>query len=55
MTFKSQQENWEALAETDPLWAVLSEPEKRGNLWDVGEFYRSGWTRRRRWSSSCRP
>jgi SAM-dependent methyltransferase len=42
VSFKSQRENWEALAETDPLWAVLSEPLKRGGKWDEEAFYATG-------------
>jgi SAM-dependent methyltransferase len=33
---------WEALAQADPLWAVLSEPEKAGRQWDVDAFMASG-------------
>ena len=33
---------WEELARTDPLWAVLSQPEKRGNRWEIEEFFRTG-------------
>jgi ubiquinone/menaquinone biosynthesis C-methylase UbiE len=34
--------HWEALAKQDPLWAVLSYDEKRGNRWDVDEFFATG-------------
>lgn len=33
---------WEALAQSDPLWAVLSEPEKKGRRWAVDEFMATG-------------
>lgn len=33
---------WEALAEADPLWAVLSMPEKKGRRWHVQDFMRNG-------------
>lgn len=33
---------WDAHAETDPLWAVLSDPEKRGRRWSLQEFMRNG-------------
>jgi SAM-dependent methyltransferase len=33
---------WEALGREDPLWAVLSDPAKRGNRWDEEEFFRTG-------------
>lgn len=33
---------WNALGEHDPLWAVLSEPSKRGRRWYVSDFFASG-------------
>jgi SAM-dependent methyltransferase len=33
---------WEALARSDPLWAVLSEPDKRARAWDVEAFFETG-------------
>ncbi|MDR0182896.1 class I SAM-dependent methyltransferase [Lysobacter arvi] len=39
---KSVADTWETLAQIDPLWAVLSEPEKRGRRWDVAEFLETG-------------
>jgi len=33
---------WEELARTDPLWAILSEPSKRGNRWEANQFFRTG-------------
>jgi len=35
-------QDWEQLAAEDPLWAVLSDPARRGNGWDVGEFLETG-------------
>lgn len=29
---------WEDLGRTDPLWAVLTDPERRGGGWNVDEF-----------------
>jgi SAM-dependent methyltransferase len=34
--------NWEALAEDDPLWAVLTDPQLRGRAWGLDEFLASG-------------
>ena len=42
MTFEWQRQNWEQLAEKDPMWAVLSRPEKRNGHWDRDEFYATG-------------
>jgi ubiquinone/menaquinone biosynthesis C-methylase UbiE len=34
--------NWNALAEFDPLWTVLSDPEKKFGKWDPAEFFGTG-------------
>ena len=33
---------WSTLGRDDPLWAVLSRPDKRGGRWDIGEFFATG-------------
>jgi SAM-dependent methyltransferase len=33
---------WHALGEDDPLWAILSSPDKRGGRWDPDEFFAAG-------------
>jgi ubiquinone/menaquinone biosynthesis C-methylase UbiE len=33
---------WSDLAVSDPLWAVLSHPDKRGGKWNETEFYATG-------------
>ncbi len=33
---------WEELARNDPFWAIVSDPAKRGNRWEVEEFFRTG-------------
>ena len=33
---------WQRLGNDDPLWAVLSSPDKRGGRWDVDDFFASG-------------
>jgi SAM-dependent methyltransferase len=38
------QETWEAFGESDPLWAVLTDPAKRGGRWDPAEFFATGET-----------
>ncbi len=35
---------WRALGEDDPLWAILSDPDKRGGRWDITEFFAAGET-----------
>ena len=42
MNLKHLQRNWDELARTDPLWAVLTDPSKRGNRWDRDEFFATG-------------
>jgi ubiquinone/menaquinone biosynthesis C-methylase UbiE len=37
-------QTWNTLAESDPLWAVLSWPAKRGQRWHVDEFFGTGET-----------
>ena len=33
---------WEELAELDPLWAVLSDPDRAGGRWPLAEFFATG-------------
>ena len=33
---------WEALGASDPYWAVLTHPDKRGGKWDRNAFFESG-------------
>jgi SAM-dependent methyltransferase len=35
-------ETWESLGQTDPLWAILSTEETRGNHWDLATFFQTG-------------
>ncbi len=34
--------NWEKLAEADPLWAILADPQKKGGQWELSEFLSTG-------------
>ena len=34
--------HWEKFARTDPMWSVLTLPEKAGNRWSVEEFFATG-------------
>jgi SAM-dependent methyltransferase len=42
MQLRGLQEQWTALGEQDPLWAILSAPGKRGGAWDLDEFFATG-------------
>ena len=35
-------EKWDSFGRTDPLWSILSNPEKQGNKWQIGEFFDTG-------------
>jgi SAM-dependent methyltransferase len=39
---KNLQENWNAFGRRDPLWAILTHPEKKGKRWKREEFFKSG-------------
>jgi SAM-dependent methyltransferase len=34
--------NWETLGRLDPMWAILSDPTKKGRKWDPAGFFKSG-------------
>lgn len=36
------QKQWNALGQKDPLWAVLTRPEKSGGRWDHPSFFETG-------------
>jgi SAM-dependent methyltransferase len=36
------QKVWQTLAQDDPMWAILSDPEKRGRKWNRNEFFETG-------------
>jgi SAM-dependent methyltransferase len=42
MDLKELEKHWDALGKTDPLWAVLTDPNKRGGKWDPDEFFLAG-------------
>jgi SAM-dependent methyltransferase len=42
MNLERHRHDWERLAEVDPLWAVLTQPDKRGKRWDREEFLATG-------------
>ncbi len=42
MELKELQRNWEKFAKVDPLWAVLTNPDKRNHKWSLPEFFRTG-------------
>jgi SAM-dependent methyltransferase len=42
MDFKSLQDNWNRFGESDPLWAILTDPAKKGGLWGLEGFFQTG-------------
>ena len=42
MSLDKLRKNWEQFGRDDPYWAILTDPAKRGQKWDVEAFYRSG-------------
>lgn len=40
--FRQHQRDWDELAALDPLWAILSDPDKRFGRWDLETFFASG-------------
>ncbi|HUH14868.1 MAG TPA: class I SAM-dependent methyltransferase [Gaiellaceae bacterium] len=42
MSLERHREDWERLAEADPLWAVLTARGRKGGGWDVDEFLATG-------------
>jgi SAM-dependent methyltransferase len=42
MKLNRLRENWDSLAQSDPLWAIISWPEKKGRKWELDEFFETG-------------
>ena len=42
MTLSRLQESWDEWGRRDPLWVILSDPEKRDGQWNVDEFFATG-------------
>jgi len=42
MHLRNLQASWNSYAKEDPMWAILTDPEKRGNKWSPAEFFASG-------------
>ncbi len=41
-TLKNLKQDWENLAQIDPLYSILSVPEKKFNKWELKEFFLTG-------------
>lgn len=42
MNLRGLRRHWDAFGRSDPFWAVLSEPGKKGNRWAAEEFFKTG-------------
>jgi ubiquinone/menaquinone biosynthesis C-methylase UbiE len=42
MSLRRLARNWNALAEDDPMWSILTWEDKRGNRWGAEEFFATG-------------
>jgi SAM-dependent methyltransferase len=42
VSLERHKEDWERLAEVDPLWAVLTAPDRKDGRWDIDEFFATG-------------
>ena len=42
MDIKDLQRNWNEFGKTDPLWAILTLPNKKNNKWQLDEFFLTG-------------
>jgi SAM-dependent methyltransferase len=42
MNLKDLKRTWDELGKKDPLWGIVSSPEKKGNRWEEDEFFRLG-------------
>ena len=42
MSLKELQAVWTEFGKRDPLWAVLTDPSRKGGKWEVEDFFRSG-------------
>ena len=42
MSYRSNVDNWEGLAKEDALWAILTDPDKKGGAWNEEAFFKTG-------------
>ena len=42
LKLKELKRNWDELGKSDPLWAILVSPSKRGGKWEVDKFFKTG-------------
>jgi SAM-dependent methyltransferase len=42
MRLSGLRRHWDEYGRTDPLWAILTAPDKKGNRWSIDEFLQTG-------------
>src|ERR1017187_2030454 len=42
VSLKKHKRNWDRMGEMDPLWAALTDPQRRFGKWNVDEFFATG-------------
>jgi ubiquinone/menaquinone biosynthesis C-methylase UbiE len=42
MDLKQLQKNWDLFGKKDPLWAILTQPDKKDGKWDLDAFFQTG-------------
>jgi len=42
MNIRELQKNWDEFGKIDPLWAILTWPDKKGRKWQLEEFFLTG-------------
>ena len=42
MRLNALRRHWDEFGKSDPLWAILTAPDKKGNRWSIDEFLRTG-------------
>jgi ubiquinone/menaquinone biosynthesis C-methylase UbiE len=42
LNLRSLRKHWDLFGARDPLWAILTHPERKDRRWDIGEFFETG-------------
>ncbi|OHB72547.1 MAG: hypothetical protein A2W23_03635 [Planctomycetes bacterium RBG_16_43_13] len=42
MDLNELKRNWDGFGKSDPLWSILSSPDKKGGKWQIDDFFETG-------------
>ncbi len=42
MDIQELKQHWDKFGQEDPMWAIMTDPEKKGGKWDPTDFYATG-------------